>query len=267
MPEEINRLVTDAIADLLWTPSPDADANLRAEGVPAEKIDCIGNIMIDSFEMLRGPDRGRGYARERLGVDGQPYAVVTLHRPSNVDQRTSWASSSRRWCRCRGSCGSCSPSIRARASGWRSSGCSPRSRSNPRIVATEPLGYIEFMNLVARCTHRGDGFGRRAGRNHIPRHSLRHAAREHRAAGHRDGRHEPADEAPTSSSVPCRPRSRASGRRASVRIGGMASAQRARAARCDEPADFAGRPSCARARRPRLQTAALGRAAGRPAAR
>ena len=52
-PEEINRLATDAIADLLWTPSPDADANLRAEGVPAEKIDCIGNIMIDSFEMLR----------------------------------------------------------------------------------------------------------------------------------------------------------------------------------------------------------------------
>ena len=57
MPEEINRLVTDAIADLLWTPSPDADANLRAEGVPAGKIDCIGNIMIDSFEMLRREHR------------------------------------------------------------------------------------------------------------------------------------------------------------------------------------------------------------------
>src|SRR5499425_2512544 len=50
MPEEINRLVTDAISDLLWTPSEDADANLLAEGVPAEKIDCVGNIMIDSFE-------------------------------------------------------------------------------------------------------------------------------------------------------------------------------------------------------------------------
>src|SRR5215469_9233375 len=53
MPEEINRLVTDAIADLLWTPSPDADQNLRAEGVPAVRIERIGNIMIDSFEMLR----------------------------------------------------------------------------------------------------------------------------------------------------------------------------------------------------------------------
>src|SRR3981081_1595611 len=58
MPEEINRLVTDAIADLLWTPSPDADANLLAEGVPAQKIACIGNIMIDSFEMLRGKIEG-----------------------------------------------------------------------------------------------------------------------------------------------------------------------------------------------------------------
>ena len=73
MPEEINRLVTDAIADLLWTPSPDADENLRAEGVPAEKIECIGNIMIDSFEMLRGdgsrrrrPASGSGSARSRM---------------------------------------------------------------------------------------------------------------------------------------------------------------------------------------------------------
>src|SRR5579883_2586509 len=53
MPEEINRLVTDSVADLLWTPSPDADGNLRQEGIPPERIECIGNIMIDSFELLR----------------------------------------------------------------------------------------------------------------------------------------------------------------------------------------------------------------------
>jgi UDP-N-acetylglucosamine 2-epimerase (non-hydrolysing) len=47
MPEEINRLVTDAISDLLWTPSKDADANLLAEGIPAHKIECVGNIMLD----------------------------------------------------------------------------------------------------------------------------------------------------------------------------------------------------------------------------
>jgi UDP-N-acetylglucosamine 2-epimerase (non-hydrolysing) len=83
MPEEINRLVTDAISDLLWTPSRDADANLLAEGVPAEKIECVGNIMIDSFEMLRARIETSD-ARARLGL-GRPYAIVTLHRPSNVD--------------------------------------------------------------------------------------------------------------------------------------------------------------------------------------
>ena len=53
MPEEINRLLTDSIADLLWTPSAEADENLKLEGVADDKIDLIGNIMIDSFEMLK----------------------------------------------------------------------------------------------------------------------------------------------------------------------------------------------------------------------
>ena len=53
MPEEINRIVTDSIADLLWTPSPDADANFAREGVSASKIERVGNIMIDAFDMLR----------------------------------------------------------------------------------------------------------------------------------------------------------------------------------------------------------------------
>src|SRR5512137_886055 len=86
MPEEINRLVTDAIADVLWTPSPDADANLLREGVDPARIDFVGNIMIDSYEMLR-PAIEASDARERLGLAPQGYAVVTLHRPSNVDDR------------------------------------------------------------------------------------------------------------------------------------------------------------------------------------
>jgi len=84
MPEEINRLVTDAIADVLWTPSADANENLLAEGVPEDKIDLIGNIMIDSFEMLREPIEASD-ARENLGLERGNYALVTLHRPSNVD--------------------------------------------------------------------------------------------------------------------------------------------------------------------------------------
>lgn len=84
MPEEINRMVTDAIADVLWTPSPDADDNLRAEGVPAERIDLVGNIMIDSYELMRARIESAG-TRRTMGLEGQRYGVVTLHRPSNVD--------------------------------------------------------------------------------------------------------------------------------------------------------------------------------------
>lgn len=88
MPEEINRLVTDAIADVLWTPSVDADENLVKEGVASDKIDLIGNIMIDSFEMLRDSINASG-AREELGLEKDAYALVTLHRPSNVDNAES----------------------------------------------------------------------------------------------------------------------------------------------------------------------------------
>jgi len=84
MPEEINRLVTDAIADVLWTPSPDADANLLAEGVPAERITRVGNIMLDSYEMIR-PRIEAEAMPAKLGLTPKGYGVVTLHRPANVD--------------------------------------------------------------------------------------------------------------------------------------------------------------------------------------
>jgi UDP-N-acetylglucosamine 2-epimerase (non-hydrolysing) len=84
MPEEINRLITDVISDVLWTPSPDADANLAAEGVPADKITRVGNIMLDSFEMVRPQIEGEA-AGAALGLP-ERYGVVTLHRPSNVDE-------------------------------------------------------------------------------------------------------------------------------------------------------------------------------------
>lgn len=84
MPEEINRLLTDALADLLWTPSADADENLLREGIPAGKIHRIGNIMIDSLEMLR-PAIEAADKPAALGLTRGRYAAVTLHRPSNVD--------------------------------------------------------------------------------------------------------------------------------------------------------------------------------------
>jgi UDP-N-acetylglucosamine 2-epimerase (non-hydrolysing) len=84
MPEEINRLVTDTLADLLWTPSPDGDANLLREGIPPAKIERVGNIMIDAFEMLRD-DIAAAQWQARHGLVAGEFAVVTLHRPSNVD--------------------------------------------------------------------------------------------------------------------------------------------------------------------------------------
>jgi UDP-N-acetylglucosamine 2-epimerase (non-hydrolysing) len=84
MPEEINRIVTDTLADILWTPSPDADANLAAEGVAAGRITRVGNIMLDSYELLRPKIEAATIGRE-LGLSPRGYGVVTLHRPVNVD--------------------------------------------------------------------------------------------------------------------------------------------------------------------------------------
>jgi len=86
MPEEINRILTDSISDLLLTTSQDADLNLAAEGIPAEKIRFVGNVMIDSLlDHLKVAKKSD--IRSRLDVDNRDYAVVTLHRPSNVDDK------------------------------------------------------------------------------------------------------------------------------------------------------------------------------------
>ncbi len=87
MPEEINRRVTDTVSDLLFTPSPDGDENLRREGVSDGRIQRVGNIMIDSLIAILGridpthEDETLG----RFGLDTGAYVLVTLHRPSNVD--------------------------------------------------------------------------------------------------------------------------------------------------------------------------------------
>jgi UDP-N-acetylglucosamine 2-epimerase (non-hydrolysing) len=147
MPEEINRLVTDAISDLLWTPSADADDNLRREGVAPEKIERVGNIMIDSFEMLRRPIAERRYARE-LGLADRDYAVVTMHRPVNVDDPAMLASVAAQIAAVADRLPLVFP-------------MHPRTRRRlaefglldrlGRVMIIEPLGYIEFMSLVSEA--------------------------------------------------------------------------------------------------------------------
>ena len=99
MPEEINRLVTDRLSDLLFTPDRLSDANLRAEGVPEERIKFVGNIMIDTLEREREKASAldlNAIIRENLVESSNPqtlklsndsYVAMTMHRPSNVDQR------------------------------------------------------------------------------------------------------------------------------------------------------------------------------------
>jgi len=90
MPEEINRIVTDSLANLLFTPSEDGNENLLREGVAKERIKCVGNIMIDSLiENL--PMSRRSNLLNRLGLKPGQFAFVTLHRPSNVDAKESLA--------------------------------------------------------------------------------------------------------------------------------------------------------------------------------
>lgn len=87
MPEEINRLATDAVSDLLLTPSDDADANLIREGIPPERIRMVGNVMIDSVVEAAATAAGRDSVLDRLGLSPKGFLFVTLHRPSNVDDR------------------------------------------------------------------------------------------------------------------------------------------------------------------------------------
>jgi len=85
MPEEINRVVTDRLSDLLFLPSRDAALNLSAEGVAPERMHFVGNVMIDTLCWAL-PQARTLDAAARHGVAGRPYAMVTLHRPSNVDE-------------------------------------------------------------------------------------------------------------------------------------------------------------------------------------
>jgi UDP-N-acetylglucosamine 2-epimerase (non-hydrolysing) len=85
MPEEVNRVLTDHLADLLFTPSADADENLRREGISSERIHLVGNVMIDSLVRLL-PAADSRPTLARLGLTPRGYVLVTLHRPSNVDR-------------------------------------------------------------------------------------------------------------------------------------------------------------------------------------
>ena len=147
MPEEINRIVTDSISDVLWTPSPDGDQNLLKEGVAPERITRVGNVMLDSYELMR-PRIEAESPREHFGLDAKGYGIVTLHRPSNVDRKETLA-----------------PLVKALKSAAARipivCPLHPRTRkslethgllddflSAEGVHVSEPINYIRFMGLV-----------------------------------------------------------------------------------------------------------------------
>jgi UDP-N-acetylglucosamine 2-epimerase (non-hydrolysing) len=135
---------------VLWTPSSDADENLRREGVAGGRIDRVGNIMIDSYELLRSQIERAG-TRQAFRLDGSNYGVVTLHRPSNVDDAQALGelvhallSVSERL----PLVFPLHPRTRKRLLEFGLLSCF--DGSNVRLC--EPLSYIEFMNLVSSAT-------------------------------------------------------------------------------------------------------------------
>jgi UDP-N-acetylglucosamine 2-epimerase (non-hydrolysing) len=149
MPEEINRLLTDQIADLLLTPSEDGDANLLAEGIPASRIRFVGNVMIDSLfsQLKRAESSG---IREELQIAGRDYATLTLHRPSNVDDPVVFS-------RILDALEQIShrlpiifpvhPRTRARLDEFSLTERVARLGENLRLI--EPLGYLDFLRLYS----------------------------------------------------------------------------------------------------------------------
>lgn len=141
MPEEINRLVTDTLADLLFTTSRDADENLRREGADPGKIHFVGNVMIDT--LLKHREKAAALKLEKP----ERYALVTLHRPSNVDDP-----------------GVLGPILEALDEISKSMPVifpiHPRTANRVRdfglsmngIQTMEPLGYLEFLNFESAAT-------------------------------------------------------------------------------------------------------------------
>ncbi len=147
MPEEINRIVTDSISDVLWTPSPDGDENLRREGVADDRIVRVGNIMIDSYEMMR-PRIEAQKTRDQFGLARRGYGVVTLHRPANVDSAATLTPLVDRLVEIAGRIPlvfAVHPRTRAKLEEF---GLAERLSNSPGMRLIEPMGYVAFMGLV-----------------------------------------------------------------------------------------------------------------------
>lgn len=150
MPEEINRIVTDTLADILWTPSSDGDENLLREGIAHGKIILVGNIMIDSLEMLRDRiEKENTYTQH--GLTPSEYGLVTMHRPANVDDPEILRKICQILVLISERIKMVFPVHPRTRKNLETFGLFKGLQSYPGLVLTEPISYIPFMNLIFNC--------------------------------------------------------------------------------------------------------------------
>jgi UDP-N-acetylglucosamine 2-epimerase (non-hydrolysing) len=150
MPEEVNRIVTDSISDVLWTPSLDGNEHLAREGVSSDKVELVGNIMLDSFELLAPKIRAAAVAA-KLGRAKSEYAVVTLHRPSNVDDPERLALIVDKLIKVSQELPLVFPVHPRTRRSLTDFDMLRRLEAASAVTLTGPLSYIEFMSLVHDC--------------------------------------------------------------------------------------------------------------------
>ena len=153
MPEEINRLVTDTLADYLFTTSRDADDNLKAEGIAAEKIFFVGNVMIDTLlkHLTKAKERTK-LARQQLGIhQHQDYAVLTLHRPANVDSPSCLAQLLKAIAFIQTRLPIIFPVHPRTRKQLEQLGFTPKLAALPNLITCEPLGYLDFLALLQQA--------------------------------------------------------------------------------------------------------------------
>jgi UDP-N-acetylglucosamine 2-epimerase (non-hydrolysing) len=147
MPEEINRVLTDQVADLLFASEWSGVHNLEHEGIPRRRIFFVGNVMIDTL-LGSGPKIAASDAPDRLGLTGTRYAVLTLHRPSNVDDPRTFGRLVRALEQVQSLVPIVFPIHPRTARKMETFDLGRRLLALPGIHAVEPLGYVDFVRLV-----------------------------------------------------------------------------------------------------------------------
>lgn len=150
MPEEINRVVTDSVSDLLFTPSRDADENLRCEGVPPERIHFVGNVMIDCL-LAQLPKTENRDTLQQFGVEAGHYATLTLHRPSNVDDPDVFSGIVDFMIRLSWELPIVWPVHPRSKKNLESLGLLRRVGSSRGLILTDPIGYLDMLTLNRRA--------------------------------------------------------------------------------------------------------------------